>query len=234
MDKIITGGSTSVGTEDKPEIDFADYDRGPDSKSESGMSLAETVDVPEVIATEELSEDSFSASGSFNLSEFWLSSFAKLLRVIPTPALLIDRYCSVVFANESCGKLGADLGPIQGRSLLGLLVGESDIIKVCEAVSEAFDSRKPQIVQAPLRTTSEPIWGRMHFQVARLKEERVVLVLIEDLTSEKKLEVFSRQQEERWRKTCDTLRHLRDQLKRCAPTQASLAASRNGNKAQCD
>jgi hypothetical protein len=217
MAKINTGVSASIDPADEPDIDFSDYERVPDSRWEWGMSLTETIDFPEVIATDELCEDSRTTTGSFDVSEFSLSSFGKLLRVIPTPILLIDPFCSVVFANESCAKLGADIGPIEGRSLLGFVVRETHTLKVCETVSEVFDSRKPQFVEALLRTSNKTMWARMHFQVARLREEKVVLVLIEDLTAEKKLEIISRRQEERLLRARDTLRQVRDQLGRRAP-----------------
>ncbi len=190
MAKIIACGAESIDTQDIPDIGFSDYGQVLDSEWGWEMSPAGNIDFPEVVATDPLCEESLTATGSFDLSGFWLSSLVKLLRGIPTPALLVDRSCSVVFANESCAKTGVDLGPIQGWSLLGILLGESDSLKVCEAISEVFDSGKPQVVEAFLKATGKTILARMHFKLVGLNEEKLALVLIEYLTEENKLDVF--------------------------------------------
>ncbi len=119
-----------------------------------------------------------------------------------------------MFANESCAKPGADLGLIEGWSLLGLLINESDSLKVCEAVSDVFDSSKSQVIEAVLRATGEIISCRMRFGLVGLNEEKLALVLIEEVRAERELEVFSSGQEDRLRKARDTLHKVRDLLNR--------------------
>jgi hypothetical protein len=216
MAKIITWRAESVDTQDVPDIHLSDYGQAADSKRDWGMSLTEGIDFPEVTASDQPCEDSLTATGSFDLSGFWLSSFVKIMRAIPTPAMLVDRFCSVVFANASCAKPGADLGPIQGWSLLGILLGESDSLRVCEAISEVFDSGKPQVVETFLKATGETILARMHFKLVGLNEEKLALVLIENLTEEKELDVFSRRREETLLKAREMLGRVRHKLERRA------------------
>ncbi len=87
---------------------FLDHDQETGSKWEWGKSFTETIDVTANI--EQFCGDPLTATGSFDLTEFWLSSFGKLLSAIPMPALLIDSSCSIIFANESSAKTGTDLG----------------------------------------------------------------------------------------------------------------------------
>jgi hypothetical protein len=213
MAKIISSASTTVHADDDFDIDFWDDDQ-PDSGWEWVIPVTESVDPTKVIASDKLCEESLTATRSFDFSRFWLSSIVDLLQVIPTPALLVDRFCSVVFANESCAKPGADLGPIEGWSLPGLLINESDCLKVYEAVSDVFDSGKSQVIEAVLRATGEIISCRMRFGLVGLNEEKLALVLIEEVRAERELEVFSSGQEDRLRKARDTLHKVRGLLNR--------------------
>ncbi len=187
MVKIISYASASVDAVDDEdidlegddfEIDFSDDDP-PDSAWEWVAPVADTVDA----YVDKPCEDSLTAAGGSDFSKFWLSSLVKFLRAMPTPALLVDRFCHVVFANGLCAKPGTDLGPIQGWSLLRLL-GESDALKVCEAVSEVFDSGKPQVVEAVLRATGETISGRMRFGLVGVDEEKLALALLKEVRAE--------------------------------------------------
>ncbi len=91
-------------------------------------------------------------------------------------------------------------------------------------MKKVFDDRGPEVTEAVLRTTTENIWGRMHLKAVRLREVRLVLVLVEDLTAAKKLEMLSKRQEGRLRQARDTLRQVRDELERRSPAQHGKTA----------
>jgi len=226
MDEVITRGTVSVHAVDDLKISCSNDHQISDQKLEWGMPITQTFQSGEVVGAERLYGDSLTVVGSFDFTEFRLASFGKILQVIPIPALLINPSCSIVLANDSSADLRTNLGSIQGKCLLGLLVREIDCLKVGEAVSEIFDGSKSQVIEAFLNTKCETIWSRMHFQAVRFNDGKLVLVLIEDATAEKKLEIFSVRQEERLRRARDTLRRV---LVRLAGLHTISVADKSNN-----
>ena len=146
--------------------------------------------------TESIEVSTFAAdvtqSGSFDVSQFRTTSFSKLLHALPVPALLIDDSNQIVFANQACRKINPD-----PEKLLGCLAAEmsrdSEASKGIESLLEnVFSTRKPQTCEAVLGTAESGIWGRLFFRSVRLDKKRLVLLIVEDLTFEKKQLLLSR------------------------------------------
>ncbi len=161
--------------------------------------------VTDIVGSDTPCDLSFASSGSFDVSEFSLSAFGKLLDAMPIPAMLIDHLCSIVFANESCARLGANSHKMSGTSFLSLLPAERHVLRVRDLTRNVFIHKKPQFGQALLKTDRLKFWCRMHFRSLRLGNNQLILVLVEDLTAEKKQLIVTKRREQQ-------LRQIRDEL----------------------
>ncbi len=77
-----------------------------------------------------------------------------------------------------------------------------------------FSSRKPQTYAAIIQIVDSRIWGRMHFRPLRTKEGRLVLVLVEDLTLEKKQLVLTQKHEKELRKEILERKNAEEELRK--------------------
>ncbi len=132
-----------------------------------------------------LSED-VSSSGSFFVNEVQTSSLGKLLQALPIPVFLIDKACRIIFANHACARISPAYEKVVGANLSTLAPGHTAAREIQLLAEEVFSSRKPRVHQALLAIEGAKIWGRIHFRSLRVAEERLVLLLIEDLSLEKK------------------------------------------------
>jgi PAS domain S-box-containing protein len=211
--------SALLGSANLPSFDSVDDFR--EGTARYGGSLS---DVAEANAVEDPSNDFLNASGSFALSDF--PSFGRLLHAMPIPAMLIDRSCSIKFTNHSCHKMGIVSDPDRIPSFLSLPLLDEDAIKIREMVEGIFYDRKPQVAETILKNDIKTIWGRIHLRSIRVHNKRFALLLIEDLTAEKKQLVVAKKQEQRARQARDCLRAARDELEqRVAIRTAELTAA---------
>ncbi|MDQ7781256.1 MAG: PAS domain S-box protein [Desulfomonilaceae bacterium] len=136
-------------------------------------------------------------TGSFDLRNSGLRSFTNLLDAIPIPAFLVDGGYAVVFGNTASGLVGGrgeHAGLVELSSLFPTTSGCETVRTMLEAT---FTTRQPRVTEAALIVRGEEIWGRIHLRSIRMGSDRFVLVLVEDLTLEKKqLQINQRHQEE--------------------------------------
>ncbi|MBI5572746.1 MAG: response regulator [Desulfomonile tiedjei] len=163
--------------------------------------------VPQHIHLEELLNENETASGSYDLRGVRATTFGKLLQALPIPALLINRSYNIVFANKAWGKIGAEYGNILGAHFSALFPDPATVERAMNVVKDVFSSRKPQTTEAVLGMDQARTWGRVNLRCLRVGRDRHLLVLVEDLTYEKRQllqnELYQQQ-----------LRHSRDQLER--------------------
>jgi hypothetical protein len=159
------------------------------------------------------------SSGSFDLGAVSSSTFGRLLDALPIPALLIDRFYQVGFANESCVKVSTGYRKIQGLPFANLVPLPDDIDrakvlaeKIQALIRGAFETRKPRVAEAILEIENRKIWARLHLRSVRIGLDRYVLLTIEDLTLEKKQLVLSQRNDERYRKANFNLGKCMDEL----------------------
>ena len=202
------------GSYDFSEFAYDDHQADWSPKTAPDLrSRTETIDI------KESSGDLLNTSGSFRVNDLSLSSFGKLLHALPIPAMLIDRSCATVFANDAADKMSTDYSTSRTKLFLSLLRLEEDARSVREMVRMMFVDRKPRVMEAVLQTERGKTWGRMHLRALKLHSDRLVLVLIEDLTAEKKQLILAMKQEQR-------LREARNQLEqRVATRTAELTAA---------
>ncbi len=125
-------------------------------------------------------------TGTFDLNEQQASSLGKLLHALPLPSLVIDRSFKIGFANKSCRKISPEYNKIVGESLSSIFPDPAAPERVESMVEGIFRTRKPQVAQAIVGVGRHKIFGRLNLRHLRMGENHFVLLIIEDLTLEKK------------------------------------------------
>lgn len=144
-------------------------------------------------------------TGSFDLKNARLRSFSKLLNSIPIPAFLIDKEFSVAFSNSAGGAANGDKEAVDSGDLDALFPHPHETVAVRTIVEDVFSSRKPQVTEVTIRIREESLWGRIHFRSIRMGRDRFIMLLVEDLTPEKRQILLNRQHREELLKTRDEL-----------------------------
>jgi len=136
-------------------------------------------------------------TGSFDFQEGRFKAFAKLLNSLPIPAFLVDPSGALLIANDASAIFGIEAETLRGRHFSGLFPYPNDGWKAATTVKQVYSSRKNQILELAMGVGENRVWGRLHFRSLRLESDRAILVLVEDLTLEKKqLMLNQRHQEE--------------------------------------
>lgn len=145
-----------------------------------GAPTGDTIDLDSIFTAD------VTMSGSFNVRDIHLTSFARLLNAIPLPVVLVDRFAGVKFANEGWGKIVSEYHSILNTPFPRLFPEPETARKVHAIIEAVFSDRKTQTAEGWLLIRENRIWGRMSFRSLRLGSERFVLVPVEDLTLEKR------------------------------------------------
>lgn len=193
-----------------PSVVFIGENEEPASRLKAAT---ETIDLSNLFSGEVY------ASGTFDLSAISSSTFGKLLDALPIPALLIDQSYQVGFANQACAKINANYRKIQGAPFADLVPLPNDAHrartlseKTQGLIRRAFETRKPQVSEAILEIEDKRIWARMDLRSVRIGLERYVLLIIGDLTFEKKQLVLSQRHDEKYRQANCQLGRRVDEL----------------------
>jgi len=149
---------------------------GPDSEHIS----TETIDV------RTLFKENLTQSGSFRVGGAATVSFRNLLHALPIPALLVDQEFSIVFANNCCGKLSSDYLAVVASPFSTLFPSTLVAGRAQRLLERVFATRKAAAAEAILMIGKRRIWGRIHLRTLRLGAQRAILVIVEDITAEKK------------------------------------------------
>jgi PAS domain S-box-containing protein len=151
----------------------------------------ESIDLS-ILLTKELTD-----SGSFDIrGDIWATTFGKVLQALPIPAFLLDRSFRVFQANQACQILADTHEEMLGRAFGSLFCNPATANKAQELVQTVYNNRKQRVCEAWLTTATHRRWGRMSLRSIRIMEERFVLVLLEDLTSEHEQLILRQQHQE--------------------------------------
>lgn len=166
----------------------------------------------EKLAVDSIDLESFlnpglTCSGSFDLRGVHTSSLGKLLQALPIPAMVIGSSFQIIFVNQSCGKISPNYEKILGESFSSLFPTPSSVREAQSLIENIFLSRQSQVVESMLQLDDSRIWARMNFRSLRVGSVRSVLLLIEDLSPEKKQLIINQRYQ-------DELRKARDELER--------------------
>ncbi|MBI5250192.1 MAG: diguanylate cyclase, partial [Desulfomonile tiedjei] len=148
-----------------------------------------------------------SETGSFFIADVEATYLGKLLSALPMPALLVDQWFTIIFANEASASSSSDAERLRGKDVRTLFLDASHGAKIGEIFQNVFSRKKLAIVETLLRLPNKKMWCRLHARRLRLGYERLLLILAEDLTLEKRqINLRSRHQKE--------LKQAHDQLEK--------------------
>ncbi|MEJ2717968.1 MAG: PAS domain-containing protein [Deltaproteobacteria bacterium] len=140
----------------------------------------------------------------------------KLLHALPIPVVLVDHWQHIVFANQSCEKIGgADYRDIVGLPVTELIAAPTDSDKAqslnartLSLFEKAFTTRRPQKAEAIIEMKGMRTWCRLHLRAIRVGPVRYILVAVEDLTVEKVQLRLGQRNEQKLMKTHTVLNDL--------------------------
>lgn len=170
-----------MDNKDLPSFDDPTQEESPVRLLNSSNVATETIDLNSMFPRE------VTTSGSFDLSDVRSTAFGKLLNSLPMPALLINASHSISFVNESCQRIGGkDSLKIIGAPFRSLFPLHHEATRMQERLERIFSDRRPAVTQGVIQVSGKRIWGRLYARSIRLGTQRSVLLLIEDLTAEKR------------------------------------------------
>jgi PAS domain S-box-containing protein len=156
-----------------------------------GDVCTETIDLNSLFA------EDIPDSGSFEIQgEIWASTFGKVIQVMPISVLLIDESLKVMAANKACEKISPEYETILGRPFSQIFANLSDVVRSESLTQEVLSTRKISIWEAMLKIDKHTIWGRLTLRTVRIRNQRFLLVIVEDLSLEKKQSLLDRKYRE--------------------------------------
>ncbi len=157
---------------------------------EQGVAT-ETIDLVNLVSSGQMT-----LSGSFDLRSVHESSLAKLLAVLPIPALLVDRSQTIVFANDIWVNPVDKSKSLEGAPLSSIFSGLEEAVKFDTLIEKVFSERKPVISNATMNLGKGPLWARTHMRSVRVGTARFVLLMVEDLTLERQQLLLTKKHEQ--------------------------------------
>jgi diguanylate cyclase (GGDEF)-like protein/PAS domain S-box-containing protein len=172
---------------------------GPKEPEEKKGSATDSITVDALLV------DEMSVTGSFDLRGFRTSALAKLLNVLPLPAVLLDNRQSLVFLNEAGKLLIPDHEQYVGRNIT-TLIPYPDHAQLARTLLDRIRVEKGlQVHELAMGTSENLIRARVRLRSLRVGRDRMFLMLVEDLTNEKKQYRLIKDQEEKLRAAQETL-----------------------------
>jgi HD-GYP domain-containing protein (c-di-GMP phosphodiesterase class II) len=175
--------------------DFSVDGEKPTRRIRLEAQATETIDFSQVYG------DALTESGSFAVLGISSTATGSLLNALPIPVLCIDSSLCIGFANHACSKIVPDSEALKGNSIASIIPRPHDIDLVRSVTEAVFSTRKPQVLEAMIRTEQAFMWGRIHLRSLRILGEQLVLVLVEDLTPEKRRLILQNRHEKELEKT---------------------------------
>jgi PAS domain S-box-containing protein len=185
-----------MAEKDLPTFDPAEGEDGPQVVEVLGTAVTETINLTDVLTTADLT-----TSASFDLREIKQAEYGKLLQSVPIPVLFIDPRGTIVFVNKAVSIVAEDEWKILGTSFPELFPDAREIKHVTRILEAVFTERTPRTFKGVLKIGKQKIWGRTHLRSIRVKEQQLVLALVEDLTPEKRRLLLN----EKYKKLVDLL-----------------------------
>jgi len=158
------------------------------SESDSMEPLENAELSQETVDLEGLFMESVSASGSYDLRNLRLGSMGRLLEILPIPVVLLNELYEVVFANQSCCRMAANHAELVGKRFSSVFPNEHDREKVASILDKVYRYKMPILAEGVLGVDRPRMWGRMRFRAIRINANKLIIVMIEDITWEKELD----------------------------------------------
>jgi two-component sensor histidine kinase len=179
----------------------------------------------ETIELHNLFTQDLTASGSFDIrGDIWATTFGKLLQALPIPCLLVDECERVVAANQATARVSPEYETAVGAAFHTLFPSSEASDRAKQNLERLLSDRKPIVTEDLLQVGGNRIWGRLTFRSIRIIDQRYILVLMEDLTIEKKrLLLLEKQKTELVRINDDLKREIARREQAESQLKASLA-----------
>lgn len=178
--------------------------------SPDGSDATETIDV------ESLLTQDITPSGSFDIRDgIWATTFGKVIQALPIPVLLVNAGYDTVVANQACGKISPEYEKILEREFASLFPDPPTADAAQRILEQVFRTRVSSTLEGMLCIGAHWIWARTSFRSIRVGPDRYVLVLVEDLTAEKRQVTQEKKHN----------RLLRDEISRREEAEAALRKS---------
>lgn len=168
----------------------------------------------ETIELDNLLTRDLTTSGSFDVrGGIWATTFGKVMQSLPIPAMLLDKSHTIQAANQACRKLGPGTDGLEDTRLYDLIADRLTAKAVHEIVEEVLRIRKPRIAEGLLRFGDQRVWGRLTFRSIRIMDNRMILLLVEDLTLEKKQLVLNQRHNEELKREITRRTRIENELR---------------------
>ncbi len=151
--------------------------------------------------------DELNATVVLDFNNIHHTSFGKLLESIPIPVLLIDESCNIAFVNHAWQSVDAGFQTILRCPFSSIFARRTEADAIDSIVKKAFITRKPLVVRTVLEVNNSRIYGRMHFRSLKMGGDRALIVLVEDLTTEKKQLISTHKHKEALIRAREQLEH---------------------------
>lgn len=158
------------------------------------------------INLDSLFSQDLSSTGTFDLRGVRATTLGKLLQAIPIPAMLVNHLGNIAFLNRSCKKVSNEYLSILGKPFVSLFPHQTPGRRAQELMNRALSAGKQVVSQALLRVANSTLWGRINLRAVRIGEHKAILVLLEDLTLEKRQLLLDKRHREELLKTNELLR----------------------------
>ena len=138
------------------------------------------------------------------LGQLKKEEFAKLFQALPIPLFLVDPNGLIVFPNRSCLKISKDCQSFLGKSFPDIIYRGPGRREVRKVIAEVLKTRRVKRVKTTIGTGKRGVlWVRFHFRPLRMSDHRYLLILAEDLTSEKIQLLLNRKYQESLKEEID-------------------------------
>lgn len=161
-------------------------------ESKNINSAGDRDETTQTIDVSNLFKANMESGGDFDLGKIPFTALGRLLDALPIPALLVDSRCRLIFSNNSIEQLSSSQNRVQGVLFTDLLALGSDaeksqvlINKTEWILKKAFATRRPQQAETILNILGNKRWCRLHFRTVRVLSIVYMLILVEDITSER-------------------------------------------------
>lgn len=192
--------------DDVPSFEFDDDDT---TTGRPGMAASDGGMPSDIIDLNSIFNKELTTSGSFNAVGIKYKSLCKLLHAVPIPALLVDKGHTIAFQNNACERITSE--ELTGRKFSSIFAFESRSREVAATLDDIFLERKAKVSEEELSIDGKSLWGRIYLRPIRLAKARSILVIIEDLTLERRqiqlLDKITRAKQE-WEQTFDTVQDM--------------------------
>ena len=160
----------------------------------TGDPNTETINLSSLVKRQE------TGTGSYSFDQLRPNPIAKLLDALPMPALLVDENHMVTFANTACRTMGLNFDESGSIEFKKIFPDANSSARAQALLQHVIVNRRQQTWEATVGIGPRRIWGRMHFRSLRYEDKRLILVLVENLTLEKKQQILNQRHQEELRK----------------------------------